>query len=174
MSISGLRERYKPDQVRVLFVAESPPDSNEGDVRFFYNPRQERHDHMYRSVMKAVFPEFEYHPGEKESWLRRFQGAGCYMIDATDRPVNLLLPAERQKVLDNSLERLLSEIRKLIVPETPIILIKKNIFETFNQPLRDAGFNVLHNSFLPFPSHGHQAQFIEACGKCLRAVQISA
>jgi hypothetical protein len=24
---------------------------------------------------------------------------------------------------------------------------------------------------LPFPSHGHQARFIEACSKCLRVTQ---
>ncbi len=85
-------------------MAESPPESNDDEVRFFYNPRQERYDYMYRSVMKAVFPEFEYRPGEKESWLRRFQKADYYMIDATDRPVNRLSSAERRKELNRSLE----------------------------------------------------------------------
>jgi len=149
-------------------VAESPPDSSDDEVRFFYNPRQERYDYMYRSVMKAVFPEFEYHPGEKESWLRRFQKAGCYMIDATDRPVNRMSSAERRKELNRSLGGKVSEIKKLISPRTPIVLVKKNIFEIFNQPLRDAGYNVIHETFLPFPSHGHQARFIEGCRKCLR------
>jgi len=55
-------------------------------------------------------------------------------------------------------EGTLAEIRKLITPRTPIVLIKKNIFETFSQPLRDAGHQVAHKTFLPFPSHGHQAR----------------
>ena len=169
--ISRLRERYRPDRIQVLFVAESPPESNDDEVRFFYNARQERYDHMYRSIMKAVFPEFEYRPGEKEKWLRRFQETGYYMIDATDKPVNHLSTAERWIELNRSRGGKVAQITKLISPETPIVLVKKNIFELFNQPLRDAGYNVIHDSFLPFPSHGHQARFIDLCGKYLRDAQ---
>jgi hypothetical protein len=165
--IASLRERYRPEKIRVLFVAESPPDSGEGELRFFYNASQERHDHMYRSLMEAAFPDFKHRPGEKEGWLRKFQQAGYYMIDATDRPVNHLSPAERRRELNSSLETRIAEIGRLIVTGTPIVLVKRNIFEMFSQPLRDAGHNVIHETFLPFPSHGHQARFIEACSKCL-------
>jgi hypothetical protein len=123
---------------------------------------------MYRSLMEAAFPDFRHRPGEKDAWLRRFQRAGYYMIDATDRPVNRLSPLERREELRRSLEPKVAEIGRLIVAGTPIVLIKKNIFEAFSQPLRDAGHNVIHKTFLPFPSHGHQARFIEACSKCLR------
>ena len=169
--VSSLRKRYKPDRIKVLFVAESPPESSDDKVRFFYNPSQERHDYMYRSVMKAFFPDFEHRSGEKEKWLRRFQKAGCYMIDATDKPVNRLSSAQRRKELNRNLDRKIAEITKLTSPRTAIVLVKRNIFEIFNQPLRDARRNVIHGSFLPFPSHGHQARFIEACSKCLRAVR---
>lgn len=152
-------------------MAESPPEPSGNEVRFFYNPGLERWDHMYRSVMKAVFPEFEYRRGEKDSWLRRFQKNGYYLIDATDRPVNRLSSAERRQELNNALEGKVSEIKRLISPSTPIILVKKNIFSAFNQPLRDAGYNVIHESFLPFPSHGHRARFVEACSMCLRKAQ---
>jgi hypothetical protein len=59
--ISALRKQYRPEKIEVLIVAESPPDSADEEVRFFYNPRQERWDHMYRSVMKAVsgIPSFQ-------------------------------------------------------------------------------------------------------------------
>jgi hypothetical protein len=167
-TISRLRQRYKPERVTVLFVAESPPSSSDDEVRFFYNPRQERWDHMYRAVMKAVFPEFEYGPGEKEDWLRKFKEHGYYLIDATDRPVNRLSSAERRSELNAAVEGKLSEIRMLVTPGTPIVLVKKNIFAAFNRPLRGAGYNVIHACFLPFPSHGHQARFVEACRNCLR------
>jgi hypothetical protein len=152
-------------------VAESPPQSGDDEERFFYNPRQERWDHMYRAVMTAVFPEFEYRPGEKENWLRKFQEHGYYLIDATDRPVNRLSPAERRRELAAAVQGKLSEIRRLVAPSTPIILVKKNIFEVFHQPLRDADYNVIHRYFLPFPSHGHQARFVESCRTCLREAQ---
>jgi hypothetical protein len=167
-SISDLRKTYKPEKVKCLFVAESPPESNDDEVRFFYNPRQERWDHMYRSVMKAVFPYFEYHPGEKNSWLRKFQGQGYYMIDATDIPINHCSASERRRALNDAVESKLREIGTLVSLETPLVLVKKNVFLAFNAPLRKAGYNVIHDSFLPFPSHGHQARFIAACGDCLR------
>ena len=126
---------------------------------------------MYRSVMKAVFPGFVYRPGEKNDWLRRFQRDGYYLIDATDRPVNRLSCAERRKAINDTMERKLSEIKRLVSPSTPIVLVKKNIFSAFNRPLRDAGYNVIHESFLPFPSHGHQTRFVEACRNCLRKAQ---
>ena len=61
-----------------------------------------------------------------------------------------------------------SEISELVSRETPILLIKKNIFAALARPLREAGHNVIHDRFLPFPSHGHQARFIEAFQQSLR------
>ena len=170
-TISELRKAYKPEKVKCLFVAESPPESNDNEVRFFYNPRQERWDHMYRSLMKAVFPYFEYLPGEKDKWLRKFQGQGYYMIDATDIPINQCSASERRRALNDAVEPKVREIRELVSLETAVVLVKKNVFLAFNAPLRKAGYNVIHDSFLPFPSHGHQSRFIAACGDCLRKQQ---
>jgi hypothetical protein len=167
-TISRLRERYKPERIKVLFVAESPPKSSDDEERFFYNSRLERWDYMYRAVMQAVFPEFEYRRGEKERWLRKFQAQGYYLIDATDRKVNCDSPAVRREALTVAVKGKLSEIQMLVAPSTPIILIKKNVFKLFNRLLRDAGYNVIHKSFLPFPSHGHQARFVVECRDCLR------
>ena len=33
-----LRQRYRPELLRVLLVAESPPDPGSGPRRFFYSP----------------------------------------------------------------------------------------------------------------------------------------
>lgn len=171
--ISRFRKRYKPERIEVLFVAESPPasppESNGDEVRFFYNPNQERWDYLFLAVMEAVFPEFksEYCPGEKDDWLCKFKEHGYYLIDAIDRPVNRLPSAERRRLLDAAKKPKLSEIKMLVSPSTRIVLVKKNIFAAFNRPLRDAGYNVIHKSFLPFPSHGHQRDFVKKCRDCL-------
>lgn len=152
--ISQLRARYRPEIIKVLFVAESPPESRDDEVRFFYNPdpRQERWDHLYRSVMKAVFSdEFEYRLGEKDKWLRKFQGNGYYLIDATDHPVNRLSSAKRRKEINDAVKGKLIEISRLISLSTPIILIKKSIFSAFNQPLRDARLQRHSRIFLAVP-----------------------
>jgi len=167
MAISQLREGYKPKKIKVLFVAESPPESTGEDLRFFYNPKCERWDHMYRAVMEAVFPDFVHCRGEKDRWLRKFKEHGYYMIDATDTPVNRRSTAERRRKLKAAVKGKLAKIAKLVSRNTPIILVKKNVFEAFAGPLCRARYNVIHKSFLPFPSHGHQRRFIDACRKCL-------
>ncbi len=42
-----------------------------------------------------------------------------------------------------------------------VILIKRNVFELLNQPLRDAGLSVLHDEFIPFPGSGQPRRFRE-------------
>lgn len=169
--ISRLRKCYKPAGVEMLFVAESPPASRDGEVRFFYNPREERWDHLYRAVMQVVFPRYAYRRGEKEEWLTRFKDNGYFMIDVIDSPVNDLPRVERHSVVNAAITKKIAEIHGLVSRETPIILVKKNVFTAFCKPLRDAGFNVLNDSFLPFPSHGHKAEFITGCRMLMRAVR---
>ena len=82
-----------------------------------------------------------------------------------------LVDRSRRRELADAVDSKLSEIRGLVAPSTPILLVKKAIFAAFHQPLREAGYNVIHESFLPFPSHGHQARFVEACRTCLREAQ---
>jgi hypothetical protein len=84
------------------------------------------------------------------------------------RPGNHLSPAERRRELNAGVEGKVAEIKSLVTPETLIVLVKKNIFSAFSLPLRESGYNVIHESFLPSPSHGHQARFIKACRNCLR------
>ena len=118
-------------------MAESPPESTDKkEVRFFYNPQQEQWDYLYRSVMKCVFPEFKYRPGKKDQWLRKFKEHGYYLIDATDSPINRLSSAERCHVLNAAVKKKLPEISTLVSRNTPIVLLKKNVFLAFKGPLR--------------------------------------
>lgn len=137
-------------------------------MRFFYNPKMESWDYLYRAVMSVVFSHFKYRPHEKAEWLGRFRDGGYYLIDATHRPINRYSRAERDRALEATARRKVREIIRLVSPSTPIILIKKNIFQLLNDPLRAVGYNVINHSYLPFPSHGHQRQFAAACRACLR------
>ncbi len=44
------REAYRPERVRVLLIAESPPASG----GFFYFPETIGKDHLFRQTMKAM------------------------------------------------------------------------------------------------------------------------
>ena len=168
--ITCLRMRYRPKRILLLFVAESPPAPTAGEERFFYNAKLESSDFMYRSMMEAVFPRFRFRRGEKNTWLRKFQQRGCFLIDATDHPVNRVSETDRESIILSGRKRTLLKIRKLTAPNTPIVLIKKNIFVLFNRPLLRTEHNVIHTSFLPFPAYGNQKKFVTACRECLRKI----
>ena len=77
---SERRERWKPDKVRCLLIAESAPDDggNAANRRFFYDEDLTRHDVLFREVVKVMFGESpgEAAPGTKLPWLRRLRDEG--------------------------------------------------------------------------------------------------
>jgi hypothetical protein len=162
--IAEMRNRFRPDCVRILFVAESPPQpADHEDLRFFYNPAQKRHDNLFHSIMKAVFPEYETGRHTKGEWLERFKDEGCFLIDATDMPINRMNNRERNSRIIVERQTKTAEIRQLSTRETSVILIKKNVFRLLAKTLNSAGVQVLNKKFLPFPSHGHERRFVKEC-----------
>jgi hypothetical protein len=164
--VDKLREQYRPQHIRLLLVAESPPNCDGGDFRFFYAPTM-NHDHLYRSVMEVVFSDFDPAVEHKTRWLERFQGAGCYLIDATNTPVNHMDDRERKRTLLEALPSKLAELKALAGNGIPVVLIKKNVCEMLDEPLRVAGLNVVNRGVIPFPSHGHQGRFKVLFRECL-------
>ncbi|MDA2936478.1 hypothetical protein MYX06_04640 [Patescibacteria group bacterium AH-259-L05] len=153
-SIQELRRKYRPTKIKYLLIAESPPVCEDDEVRFFYNPKQEKWDFMFKAIMEVIFPDFKtgYKKGDKHRYLQKFKEAGFYMIDATDTPINNLTLRERNDRIESESENKIKEIRRLISKETPIFLIKKNIFKIFHSKLMNLGYNVVHDEFLPFPA----------------------
>ena len=93
-----LREQYRPDAVKVLFVGESPPDPGDAERRFFYSPTLFRADNLFRGLMLALYDagpdRFRASKGE---WLLRFKGDGFWLLDLTDQPVNHMSEADRRR-----------------------------------------------------------------------------
>lgn len=50
-----LREAHRPDQIRLLLVGESAPDSSASERRFFYAPILDRRDNLFRAVVEALY-----------------------------------------------------------------------------------------------------------------------
>jgi hypothetical protein len=159
-TIAELRETYKPRKISCLLIAESPPRSDEPEPRFFYNPNQTRYDFLFRSIMAIVFPGFiDDRQATKHDYLKRFCKAGFYLIDATDTPINDLSKSGRNRIILSEIESKLQEISGLVSIDTPIFLIKKNIFEIFYPKLTNRGYNIAHDEYLPYPSSGQQNIF---------------
>ena len=110
--------------------------------------------------MQVIYPD-QYETDSKAELLGRFKKDGYFLIDAIDIPINDVTERERNKVIIEHRNQKINEIRQLVIPSTPIFLIKKNIFDIFYTSLIDLGFNVVNDEVLPFPSTGNQKKFRE-------------
>jgi len=83
-----LREQYRPQHLRILLVAESPPDPGDGERRFFYSPLL-TYDNLYRGVAQAVYGERpDVNVRDKPRVLGLLRDDGFWLIDAVEHPIN--------------------------------------------------------------------------------------
>jgi hypothetical protein len=154
-----LRERYRPERLRVLLVAESPPDPGDSERRFFYSPKL-RADNLYRGVAQALYGEHdEIDILDKPAVLDRIRADGFWLIDAVDEPINKLGSAARARAIAAGVPRLVERCVEL-APELGVIICHGKVYAAAAQPLREAGVVLLHDEPLPFPLGNWRAAFI--------------
>lgn len=110
-------ERYRPDQIRLLLVAQAPPDA---DDRYFYFPDVATQDSLFRSVAQAILPNCEPTRSNKASFLAQLRDRGVFLIDLKPDPVD-------GSPLAPYVPPLLARIAEL-APER-IVLIKAGVFD---------------------------------------------
>jgi hypothetical protein len=157
------RARWKPEHVRLLLIAESAPDDG-GDIanrRFFYDEDLTGKDGLFREVVRALYydPKLESGPNAKKPWLEKLKADGVYLIDLAAVPVNYNSPAERLGVLRRSVDETVALATSLA--PAGIVLVKQNIFDLLERPVRAAGLPLVHDDFIPFPGSGQQKRFRE-------------
>lgn len=162
---SQARNRYRPATVRVLIVAEAPPCALD---RFFYFEDVKRQDSLFLEIMGILYPDQKEQylasgrdTGLKQDLLQRFQSDGYWMLDLCEVPTSIVdgpLPADVQL--------LLRKLEKLVNKNTPIILIKSNVYDACFEALKASGYNVV-NERLPFPGSGQQKVFREKFSRAL-------
>jgi len=157
-TIESKRERYKPDEVRVLFIGESPPANG----TFFYceNSNLARYT---KEALEKVCGKFN----SMADFLRLFKEKGCYLVDLCDEPVNNLGKSERNKRRNEGIENL-SHILEKLKPKR-IVVIMKAIKPYVKKALgtRASLFDIDKNT-LPFPAQGHQKRYGEALANLVK------
>ena len=153
------RKKYKPNEIRVLLIAESPPSSR----GYFYSETTIGKDHLFRETMKAL----EFWPinrpmgkgCDKRPMLKQFRSIGIFLIDICELPVDKLQTRQRRISTIQGASTLPHRVRDL--DPRRILIVKKTIFRPVRQALSDAGFEkrILNTSPVPFPSHGNQKKF---------------
>jgi hypothetical protein len=166
------RARWKPERVRLLLIAESAPDDG-GDIanrRFFYDDKLTGKDGLFREVVRARYddPALQSGPNEKTPWLEQLKSDGVYLIDLAAVPVNYHSPVEREAALKQRIDETINLALELD-PEG-IVLVKQNVFDLLERPIRAAGLPLLHDAMIPFPGTGQQKRFRDRFNTALVAL----
>jgi len=156
--IEESREKYKPNEIKTVIVAEAPPDSIE---RFFYYESVNEADYLFIGIMKVLYPDAiekykisKRNPKIKELILQQFQEDGFYLLDLFELPLTLNTDNEIVAV-----KKLISKLENCCSSKTPIILVKVNVYDFAYEKLKQK-FNVI-NKRIEFPSTGNQIKFHE-------------
>ena len=144
MTRLSLQRRYRPAEIRLLFIGEAPPASG----RFFY----QRDSGLYRAMRDAF-------QSDDENFLDAFQAAGCYLIDLCPQPVDKLPPKARSEACANS-EPLLARTIARLQPQA-IATVVRSIRRNVANAAAQAGWQgAIHD--LPYPGRWsrHRDAFI--------------
>lgn len=167
------REKYKPEKITTLFIAESqPPASGIASSRQFYRTDvMYREDRLFTNTMRALYPAADKLTeadlkSQKEAWLRRFQHDGFYMIEVLEISLaHKVTKEQRQELIHAAIPRLLVRLKGLHAENARIILIKSNVFEVAAEPLCAAGFTVVNKQLLDYPGRFNQRAYREKLAK---------
>jgi len=173
MTYESVRVQYRPEHIRFLFIAESPPPSPEiqSSRQFYYTDRIRKDDRLFTNTIRALYPETaELKEEELEKtkvlWLQRFKTDGFYMIEALpESQVHETTKKQRQERIGVALPWLLDKVKSLVEPDTGIILIKSNVYDVAAEPLKKAGFTVLNTELVDYPGHFNQRPYREKLAK---------
>ncbi len=138
-----MRQQFKPNPIKVLFVGESAPVNE----TFFYRANSQ----AYR-YMKQAF-------GDPDDFLKHFKGRGFFLDDLVLSPVNHLTPAQRRQQCEDAIPSLaerLSIYRPLVVVSL-MLAIEDMVEAAINQ----AGLYSAAHCSVPFPGTGQQNRFLE-------------
>jgi hypothetical protein len=168
-SYDTVRQKYRPEHVKMLLIAESPPPAPEiqSSRQFYYTDRIRKDDRLFTNTIRALYPDAAQLSelnieGSKEKWLRKFQEDGWYMIEALeDSQEHEVTKKLRQERISKTLPRIIERVKELAEPDTRIILIKSNVFDVAAEPLRQAGFTVLNHELVDYPGRFNQGAFRE-------------
>jgi hypothetical protein len=155
-----LRAQYRPAELRVLLIGESPPDSGSGSKRFFYAPALTQHDNLYRGVAEAVYgdePDFDLR--DKTGHARAAEGRRLWLIDAVEHPINKTSASTRRSAIEAAAPRLVDRCLELSA-EADVIICHGVVYAATAHNLRAGGVAVLHNELIPFPLGNWRAEFV--------------
>ena len=166
------REKYKPEKIDLLFVAEAPPNAIDC---FFYYENVTEADYLYLGIIRALDEKFATLPTAmlrelKKSVLQKLKECGIFLMDLCPVPLTystLPLAELHKQDFMNRLEQMDGIDKK----NTNIILIKVNVYDCLYGELKKKGYKVI-NKRIPFPAFGKQKEFQRLMHEALEEVSL--
>ena len=146
----AIRERYRPETVKVLFVGESRPANG----TFFYLGNSRLYKYTCRAFNSALVTSLQI-----PTFLNEFCSLGCFLLDLCPEPVNHLPSPERRRVRRNGTATLSAILRDIQPCAT--IVVMRGIAQYVDQAYVGAGIQTDHHYVLPFPARGHEQEYID-------------
>jgi hypothetical protein len=151
-------ERFKPNHIRLLLVAETPPVHRPPDPpRYFYFDSVSKHDDLFRGVVRAVL-RAEPDRANKSALLSQLREQGVFLIDLKIDPTD---PRPFSACVDDLVERC-----RQLRPDH-IVLIKSNVYDEAFAAIRSTELPVV-DVRIPFPGSGRQTEFANEMARALR------
>lgn len=157
------RAKYKPERIRCLFIAESPPKW-ESD-RFFYFENVSTRDGLYVEMMKVLYFQEEEQVDtpsirrRKPEFLRRLAEDGFFLIDAVDEPIAGMSGQEKQRYIRDWLPELIRRLEELVQEDTPIVVLAASVYRECAVEIVRRGFRLINTQPIELPVQGHQPKF---------------
>ena len=150
-------DKYKPEGIRLLLVAEAPPVTSH---RYFYFDQVTSHDFLFLSIAEVLLGR-KLARTEKADGLTELKAMGVFLIDLKLDPMD-------GSPLSLCVPHLISRCGALN-PEQ-IILIKTTVYDAAYEALAAAGLPVIKKRIC-FPSHSWQLKFREQFREALGEVE---
>jgi hypothetical protein len=149
-------ERYRPEEIDLLLVAEAPPSALD---RYFYFEDVLTHDSLFRHVVEGVMGEKPSR--DKAPYLEELQARGIFLTHVCEDPFS-----SRRDVLPGCIPGLVERCRAL--GPRHVILVGAATYDQAYDALVAAGLPVV-DVRLPYPGSGQQRRFLEGFALALRA-----
>jgi hypothetical protein len=166
--------RYRPDPIRILFIAEAPPAYKFNRLFYFHDIKTG--DALFLETMKVIYGSFigftetegflkplsvKDVRGQKPELLNRFVAEGYFLIDASEQPMpDGATAPTKLALLRQSLPGLKIRVKALLGEQrVPIVLIGRVTHEVCFGPLKDEGYNVINEEMINHPARGGQLLF---------------
>ena len=181
-----MREDHRPRNIKLLFLAESPPVPRDGHEPFFYNEADMPSYGLFQAMMKACLPDQWL--AVKEDLLDLFENdKGFYLIDASDMPLQKSVKYRELKAIGkagtvvNTIKNLAEEgsfannkIKLVIIGVKMHGIFYDYLLRERSIPTSRGPFDrvILNKNPLPFPNNSAASdEFVRELNKIVRDME---